>query len=373
MTELKGKVIIRAITDAAARERVIAFICSHGGKPPADKVRARLEQLPLTLVSSMDAGKGERLAATLCGLGADAGFVDDAIDPPAAVPVPVVAEPLAAPLQAEPVQREAQARPPKPDRTARLKAAAPTEESEKLRIAHACRFVLVYAILSTCVSFYSPYFYLFSLPMALYAAHRATALQKTDIWLRCLYFVSVFVPVANLVILSLLTVQMHLILKRSNASNEVGQDELAQLRFTFRIGYACTMVIFLVGTAGGYLSGSMSDLGETVERRLAKDVKRSAKLFPKQMDKGLRIEKMTAGPDRRLTFHCTLTNFKAKSIDSEQLRSGVGDKLVGQICDSKEMRYYLERDVVISYAFNGNDDLPITSIDVTNKNCDKES
>jgi hypothetical protein len=371
-TEIKGKVIIRAIPDAAVKEKVVSFICTCGGKMSPEMVRARLERLPLVLAGSIEVARGERLAKSLQSHGADAVFAlnEESVAPVAVPPVVEIGAEFTA--RPEPLRQES---PDRPDRRgprgARGKALPPTPEAEKLRIAHAVRIVLVYALLACLVAMVTPLFHLFSVPFALYAAHRASALLETDIWLRSIYLPGIFVPLLNILILALLLLQIHLFLHRSRAADKTGQDELAPLRFGLRVGYAIIMALFLIGTASGYIPDTMNDFRETVERRLAKEVARSAKQFPKQVDKDLRVDKMTAGPDKQLTFHCTLLNYKAKMLDPERFRSGISEKIVKQVCEGKEMQYYLNKEVVVAYAFYGNDALPITTVSVVSSDCKK--
>lgn len=362
--EIRGKVIIRTIPDATVQEKVVAFVCSHGGRVTRDQVMARLGSLPLVLAGSVEAAKGERLAAALNGLGADAVFVASNAQQPS-VPfhpdgVPVTAQTAA--IDPPPA--------PGPVRAARKKPVT-RDEAEKLRIARGCRTALVYALLACLVAMESPLFYLFAVPLALYAAHRAAALLEADLLQRCIYFVGVFVPVCNLLILCLLFLQTHLSLRRWKTMTAEPPDELAPLRLAFRLSYAAFMVIFLVGTESGFLPESMLDLRETVERRLEKDVARSAKQFPRTVDKDLRIDRMSAGPDRRLTFHCTLLHYGARSLDAERFRTTISPNIVKEVCGSKEMKYYLNKDVIIAYAFSGNDAQPITTVDVANGDCQR--
>jgi hypothetical protein len=362
--EIKGKVIIRSVPDAMVKEKVVAFVCSHDRRVAPGQVLARLNSLPLVLVGSIEATRGERLVAALNGLGADAVFAASAGQPP-----PVVSPRDDAPVTPPPVSID-QPLASGPVRATRKKPVS-RDEAEKQRIARACRIALMYALLAFLVAMVSPLFYLFAVPLALYAAHRAAALLEVDLWLRSIYFVGVFVPVFNLLVLCLLLLQTHLSLRRWNTAPDEHPDELAPLRLAFRLSYAAFMVIFLVGTESGFLPASMHDLRETVERRLEKDVARSAKQFPRTVDKDLRIDRMSAGPDKRLTFHCTLLHYGARSLDAERFRTSISSSIVKEVCGSKEMKYYLNKDVIIAYAFNGNDAQPITSVDVTNVDCQR--
>lgn len=368
--ENTGKVIISSVADAAIREKVVSFICSNAGTPPPDLVRVKLEHLPLVLAGSIEASRGERLAAILNSMGATAAFV-------AADEIP--AQPLTPPATESgsalpPVDEQSRAeRPAGANRTAprgsRGNKALPTAADEQQRIALACRVVLLYALLACLVAMSSPLFYIFSLPLVLYAAHRTVALLGVSLWLRSIILPGIFIPVLNLFILSLLLLLTHLFIRRCKTSTADVQDELAPIRFLFRAGYAALMAIFLIGSASGYLPESMNDLQESVERLLEKEVARSAKEFPRSVDRNLRMDSMAAGPGKRLTFNCTLLNYRTRAVDAERFSAGVRGGVVKEVCDSKEMRSFLNKEVIIAYAFSGSDSLPLATVEVANADC----
>jgi hypothetical protein len=366
--ENQGKVIIRAIPDSVVRDRLVAFICAHAGSATPESVRGRLERLPLVLAGAIDPVRGERLAATLTGLGAGAEFVPGDEAPLSPQTAAAACDAAAAGAESggggDPAASDRQT-----PRGERRKKAPPTPEQEKLRIALACRIVLIYAILACLVAMSSPLFLIFSAPLALYATHRAVALLEDDLWLRWFFLPGSFVPVLNIAILALMLLRVHLFIRRSTVQPDTIRDELASFRFVCRIGFAALMAIFLLGSANGYLPVSMGEFRESVERMLQKEVEASAKEFPRKVSGELRIESMTAGPAKRLTFNCTLINYRASLVNGDQFRADVRGNIVKEVCGSKEMRHFLDREVIISYAFNGSDGMPITSVDVVNGDC----
>lgn len=367
--ETKGKVIITAVAAAAAREKVVAFICKNGGTLTPDLVRAKLAQLPLVLAGSIEAPRGERLAAILNGMGATAVFEAAEVPVPPELP-PALASGSAPPREGERSRLE---RPPGANRPAargvRGKSAPPTAAEEQQRIALACRIVLLYALLACLVAMASPLFYCCSLPLALYASHRATALLGVSLWCRYVYLPGVFIPVLNLFLLALLLLRIHLFIRRSKIPATAVRDELASLRFVFRVGYAGIMAFFLFGTANGYLPATMHELRESVEQLLEKEVARSAKEFPRTVDRDLRIDSMAAGPGKRLTFNCTLLNYRARAVDVERLRTGVRGGIVTEACNSPQLRTYLQKEVIIAYAFSSSDNLQLATVEVSNTDC----
>lgn len=351
-----GKVIIRAVADDAARERVVAFVCAHARNATADGVRRGLARMPLVVAGPLEAGKGERLAVALTGLGADAVFQGDG---------PAMSSAPAAGDGGQPPVRPSR---PRPERKKPL-TPAQAAEAEKLRVARNCRLALGYAMLAVLVPMLSPLFFALSLPLALYAAHRSAALLGSDIWLRVVYLPAMFVPVINLVVLALLLFQVQRFIGRSTVSLDRVRDELAGLRFALRAGYAGVMAVFIVGTAGGYLPHSTDALRETVEKKLARAVERSANDFPRRVDRELRIDRMSAGPGRRLTFHCTMLATPSSRIDGERFRTSISSTIVERVCSNREMEYFLTNGVTVAYAFNGSDDLPIATVNVADSDC----
>lgn len=370
--ENKGKVIIRAVPDEVVKEKLVAFICGNCGTTTPDMVRGKLARLPLILAGSIDPSRGERLAATLNAIGAEAAFVVAEAEP---VPPlePAVTDRSTVPQKN---REEAQSAPPAErakcaPRGTRSRKAPPTAAEEQHRIALACRIALVYALLACMAAMVSPLFHLFSVPLALYSTHRVVALLGVSIWLRAVFLPGLFVPFLNLFVLALMLLFTQLFLRRSKVPSQAIRDELASFRFVLRAGYAAFMVTFLLGSANGYLPQSMNELQESVEHRLEKEVSRSAKDFPRTVNKELRIDNMTAGPARRLTFNCTLLNYRASTINADRFRTDIKGSVIKEICDSKEMRFYLNKDVIISYAFSGNDGVPLATVDVANADCGK--
>lgn len=364
-----GKVIITAIADAAAREKVVAFVCSNSGAATPDLVRAKLEKLPMVLAGAIETPRGERLATILTAMGATAAFIAaDTVPTPPAQPPPADNDGVPSSAAEQPrAERPATGR--KPGTRPPREKSAPTAAEESYRIGLACRIVLFYALLACLVAMVSPLFAILSLPMALYAAHRAVALLGDSLWLRSVFLPGVFVPGANIVILALLFLRIILFLRRSTIAPDAVRDELAPVRFVLRAGYAGFMAMFLFGTANGYLPASMDELRESIEHLLEKTVARSAKDFPRTVNKNLRIDNMAAGPGKRLTFNCTLQNYPAKAVDAELFRTGIKGNIVKEVCASKEMCLYLKKEVIVAYSFNGNDNLPIATVDVAQADC----
>lgn len=72
-----GKLIIRGIPEDNRRERIVDYLSSFAKGTARHEVAAKLERLPLTLGSSMQADVGEQILKTLQDLGADAVFIRD--------------------------------------------------------------------------------------------------------------------------------------------------------------------------------------------------------------------------------------------------------------------------------------------------------
>ncbi len=368
MSHSTGRLLIRAIPDAEVARKVASFICKYGGNPAPETVAARLATLPLVLARSMPAASGRRIATALMELGADAVFLPDPESgaPPPAVAAPPAEVPANPPVQPPAAAQSPAALAPRPPGTERRPATAPRQTGETLLRSDA-PILLLYAFLASLVAMASPVFLLCSIPLALYAIHRACVSLASSGWLRAMFMAVVFVPPANTLLLLILWVQCTLILRRQKATG-TGVKDSGGVVLALRLACTPLMLLALFGVSSGTLPAEFSSLTESVESQLAKQVKLVAKRFPRTVSKEMRIDSVTAGPDRLLTYNCTMLQYPADRIDANQLRDAAREKLLKEVCASTDLKLLLKKEVTIAYAFSGNDGKLVTTVAV--KGCD---
>lgn len=359
-SETRGRLVIRAIPDDATARKVAAYLLIHAAGATPEKVAARLASLPAVLAGSIEPEAGERSARELQELGADAQFIPNRAKAPQSKAHPVPHETTAG------THAQACAPPPGRGRGAapRPERAAPTRRQQL----HDLQILTGYGLLACLVAMASPLFYLVALPFALYAVHTAGRSLAVSGYLRALYLTCVFVPFANALVLLVLAVQATVALRRERGTTGSPADP-APGRLFRQAGFATLMVAALAGGESGVLPSSFSSLAESVETQLKRDVARSAKKFPMTVSKDVRIDNLTAGPDKLLTFNCTLVNVPASRIDHDRFHDTVLPSVTNEVCDGASLRQYLAKGVTVAYAFNGNDGNPVTTVTVTKADC----
>jgi hypothetical protein len=364
-----GRLIIRAIPDPEVARKVVTFICRHGGNPAPETIAARLATLPLVLSSSMPAASGTRIAAALMELGADAVFLphQEAVPPQPAVAAPQTGVPANPSHQLPASAQSSAAPPPRPPSPERRPATVPQQAGETLLRSDA-PILLLYAFLASLVAMASPVFLLCYVPLALYAIHRACVSLALSVWLRAMFMVGVFVPLANTLLLVVLWMQCTLVLRRQKSTG-TGTKDSGGVALAMRLACTPLMLLALSGVSSGILPAEFTSLTESVESQLAKEVKRVAKQFPRTVNKEMRIDSVTAGPDRLLTYNCTMLQYPADRIDSNRLRDAAREKLLKEVCASFDLKLLLKKEVTIAYAFSGNDGKLVTTVTINGCDC----
>lgn len=84
---------------------------------------------------------------------------------------------------------------------------------------------------------------------------------------------------------------------------------------------------------------------------------------------GMRMDRTTAGPGRRFTYHYTYINNSASQFNKSAWRAQIDSEL-RNTCQEKDVIQFLKYGVTVTYAYFGNDGGLVGSVDVTPKFCD---
>lgn len=91
--------------------------------------------------------------------------------------------------------------------------------------------------------------------------------------------------------------------------------------------------------------------------------------LPIMIDNETRLDKMSAGPDKKITYHYTLVRLESSDITAQQLRSAREHGVIAYVCTNEDMKAFRENGVVVSYSYRGNDGGVIGDILVYPRDC----
>lgn len=379
-----GKLIIRAIPDETTAERVVAFLCANARNATPEKMAARLRTLPLVLAKSIRADSGKRIAAALMDLGADAVFIPDS--PPAVAPEP--AEPTLIQIHHPPSSTSEPPNIPSPGSTnrslrqplSRLQKVPGVAEADRLHRIAAAQKLLIWGVLAVMVPFISPVLYAAAIPFQLYAVYRTSKALDFGGVAVVVYLIGMLIPLISLGILLILNskatkalknagVGVGLIGARSKDLKAVGGTPQGSL-----LGPIFTLALLVIGI-GGVSTGNLPSVMpghediENIEKRLEREAQAASGDLPKNIDADTRIDRIAAGPGKKLTLSYTLIKYRASEMDEGKFREVMAEKLKSQACGSSELRPFIREGVSIDYSYNGNDGNPLTIITVTQTDC----
>ena len=107
----------------------------------------------------------------------------------------------------------------------------------------------------------------------------------------------------------------------------------------------------------GSYAGSVSE-GEgsrNLDQTLANVSAHLNRSVPLTLDADTRLDRVTSGPGRRLSYHYTLTSVQSKAFKRAEFQKLIREPLQAKLCSSKEMRGFLVRGVTIAYDYLGSD------------------
>jgi hypothetical protein len=352
--DAKGRLVIRGIPDERTAQRVVELVCRNAAGATPEKVAAMLASLPCVLFPAIAASHGTRAAAALRALGADAAFL------PSRAPGKEPAAPLPAPKAPPPGETE-----PPPAET---KASAP-RQAEGTTLLTDAPVLLLYAFLALLVSLASPVAYFVSIPLALYAAHRACVTLNSPTELRAVYLFGAFFPFCNACLMLLLLAQTTLSLRRQMKSCADRPADDGGSTFVMRLVAAPLLVALLLAAYTDMLPKSAGELVEGIESRLERLAARAGKELPRTVNENMRIDNVIAGPGKVLTYNCTLLKYNAGRINAARFRENMEGEIRKNVCSSSELKHFIDEDVRVAYAFSGNDGNPVVTVTVDPEDC----
>ena len=110
----------------------------------------------------------------------------------------------------------------------------------------------------------------------------------------------------------------------------------------------------LMGSIAGSV-GESDDGSRNIDQTLANVSAHLNRSAPLTLDADTRLDRVTSGPGRRLSYHYTLTSVQAKAFKRAEFQKLIREPLQAKLCSSKEMRGFLIRGVTISYDYLSND------------------
>lgn len=123
----------------------------------------------------------------------------------------------------------------------------------------------------------------------------------------------------------------------------------------------------LVGKAS-FESFNSSKTAASLDATLLKTASDLNSKLPVMVDSETRLDS-TLGLNKTFRYNYTLVNHLSAELSAAQLDSTLGQKLLNNVCTSREMASFVDNGVAVSYAYFGNDGKQITVITVAPSQC----
>jgi hypothetical protein len=119
------------------------------------------------------------------------------------------------------------------------------------------------------------------------------------------------------------------------------------------------------GAVDSYYSGKKEGF---IDEALLKTASEINSKLPMMVDSETRLDS-TVGLNKSFRYNYTLINYASSSVSASELNSALGQKLINNVCTSKEMQVFVKNGVTVSYAYFGNDGNQVTIISVAPSQC----
>lgn len=90
--------------------------------------------------------------------------------------------------------------------------------------------------------------------------------------------------------------------------------------------------------------------------------------LPMMVDSETRLD-ATVGMNKRFRYNYTLINYSANEIEPKAIVDAMQDKLINNVCTSKEMEVFVKNSIPVTYAYFGKNGKQITVITVSPSQC----
>jgi hypothetical protein len=116
-----------------------------------------------------------------------------------------------------------------------------------------------------------------------------------------------------------------------------------------------------LGDMVGMLAAYPHSRGEerSIDEALANLSRHMNRKVPLMVDADTRLDRVTAEPGHRLSYHYTLTAAPKKEMASKEFVRLIRPMLQQRLCASSEMKGFLQNGVTIAYVYRGADGKPL--------------
>ena len=145
--------------------------------------------------------------------------------------------------------------------------------------------------------------------------------------------------------------------------------------------YAAFLILLLAVSSGaqarGLLSGAAgvvagetakSAMSPSLEKALAQVATDLNAKAPIMVNNDTRLDHVTAGPGRRITYQHTLTTLPSTQVDPA-LWTQQSAIMRRTVCGTAQMAALFDNGVTVAYAYAGSDGLPVGTLDITPHDC----
>lgn len=91
--------------------------------------------------------------------------------------------------------------------------------------------------------------------------------------------------------------------------------------------------------------------------------------LPQAQGEGLRMDRMSAGPGLLLTYHLTVTPYRAAQVKQDYFHNVMGADIRKDYCANTGMGFFRREGITVAYAYSGNDGAPIGTISIPPDAC----
>jgi hypothetical protein len=115
----------------------------------------------------------------------------------------------------------------------------------------------------------------------------------------------------------------------------------------------------------------MENLPEEVMKELLTAANNVTRVAPRMIDANTRLDGAFAGPGATFTYLYTLPKVVSTQMQPGYFDSKVAPNLKRAVCASRQLQFFFDNKVVVTYKYRGNDGAPIGSIMFSGKTCRK--
>lgn len=113
----------------------------------------------------------------------------------------------------------------------------------------------------------------------------------------------------------------------------------------------------MVGMLAGYPSARGEERG--IDDALVNLSRHMNRKVPLMVDTDTRLDRVTAEPGHKLSYHYTLTAAPKNEMNSKEFVKAIRPMLQQRLCASSEMKGFLQNGVTIAYVYRGADGKPL--------------